>query len=405
MKNVAISGWELNLPSIVNFEQLSEQLLLKRTIKTEKYFSDDYFVEYFKFNHNPAVIPYQNIPNNHFEILTRLIHNSLKRANITLEKLRASRTIMYLAGHGPRADFMDYQGFYDKNDAEDVQYSPQIKSLHAASFAQDELANKLWAEYQLDFPPIPIYCASNSALMAVHIGHNEISQDMADIVIVLSWNSLLLQDIAFMDSQGMLVEAHAQPLSKYSDGVTLSDGYAVMILESQQQINSRQYLVPAYIYHSVFMQSNAERTMGGTLFNFYTISKVISQLLDLSHYLPSDIGAIFIHGNGSIISDKAETVAITNIFKQPIPIISYKGQIGYISNCSGIIDLMIIADSLKNNRLIPSTTHYPIDDGMEVNFLTNQECVNYSAKPILKIGLGMDGSIIAMLLIANGEQG
>ena len=31
-----------------------------------------------------------------------------------------------------------------------------------------------------------------------------------------------------------------------------------------------------------------------------------------------------------------------------------------------------------------------------------QECVNYSAKPILKIGLGMDGSIIAMLLIANG---
>lgn len=357
MKNVAISGWELNLPSIVNFEQLSEQLLLKRTIKTEKYFSDDYFVEYFKFNHNPAVIPYQNIPNDHFEILTRLIHNSLKRANITLEKLRASRTIMYLAGHGPRADFMDYQGFYDKNDAEDVQYSPQIKSLHAASFAQDELANKLWAEYQLDFPPIPIYCASNSALMAVHIGHNEISQDMADIVIVLSWNSLLLQDIAFMDSQGMLVEAHAQPLSKYSDGVTLSDGYAVMILESQQQINSRQYLAPAYIYHSVFMQSNAERTMGGTLFNFYTISKVISQLLDLSHYLPSDIGAIFIHGNGSIISDKAETVAITNIFKQPIPIISYKGQIGYISNCSGIIDLMIIADSLKNNRLISPRLH------------------------------------------------
>ena len=46
-------------------------------------------------------------------------------------------------------------------------------------------------------------------LMAVHIGHNEISQDMADIVIVLSWNSLLLQDIAFMDSQGMLVEARS----------------------------------------------------------------------------------------------------------------------------------------------------------------------------------------------------
>lgn len=52
---------------------------------------------------------------------------------------------------------------------------------------------------------------------------------MADVVIVLSWNSLLFTRYSFMDSQGMLVEAHAQPLSKYSDGVTLSDGYAVIL--------------------------------------------------------------------------------------------------------------------------------------------------------------------------------
>lgn len=404
MKNVAISGWEIDLPSMANFNLLSEQLLSKSPIKTEKYFTDDYFTEYFKLNHNPAVIQYKNKENNIFEKLTRLINNSLRRANITLEKFRCSRVKMYLAGHGPRADFIDYQGFYDKNDVEDVQYSPQIKSLHATSYAQDELANKLFTEYQLDFPPIPIYCASNSALMAVHIGHNEISQDMADFVVVLSWNSLLLQDIAFMDSQGMLVEEYAQPLSKYSDGVTLSDGYAVIILENQQHTHARKYLAPAYISHTRFMQSNAERAMGGTLFNFYTISKAISQLLEISHYLPSDIGAIFIHGNGSIISDKAETIAIANIFKQPIPIISYKGQIGYVSNCSGIIDLMIIADSLKNNRLISSNTHYPIDDAMGLHFLVNQGCVKYNAKPVLKIGLGMDGSIIVMILMANKDQ-
>ena len=45
MKNVAISGWEIDLPSMANFNLLSEQLLSKSPIKTEKYFTDDYFTE------------------------------------------------------------------------------------------------------------------------------------------------------------------------------------------------------------------------------------------------------------------------------------------------------------------------------------------------------------------------
>lgn len=403
MNRVVISGWELNLPSIKNFNILLKQLISKKSIKSEKYFKEDYLSDYFKFKLNPSVIKYKNNKNSLLRILKKLIDNSIRNANLSQEKLRHSRIKIYLTGQGPRADFIHYQGFYDKNDAEDVSYSPNIKYLHSKYYAQDELSKKLFEEYLLDYPPIPLYCASNSALMGVHIGHKEISQGMADIVIVLSWNSLVMQDIAFMESQNMLVDEYAQPFSKQSDGVVLSEGYCAIILENDEYIKERAHLFSAYISHSIFIQSNAERVMGGALFSFHTISKVILQILAKANLSPTDIGAIFIHGNGSIISDKAEAIAISTIFKENInvPIISYKGQIGYISNCSGIIDLMIMSHSLKYKELIPSITHYPINDSMDLNFLSNKNAVKYDNKPMLKIGLGMDGSIIAMILMAN----
>lgn len=406
MKKVGISGWEIDLPRINHFDMLSELLLSQDHVKSEPYFNDEFLTQYFKLNHNPQIIKYKNKKNNIYKKIKALIDNGLKKAKLTIENLKQARVKFYIAGHGPRADYFDYQGFYDKNDAEDVYCSPKMKNLHARSYGQDKLSTQLFKDYALNWPPIPIYCASNSALMSVHIGQQEISIGITDIVIILSWNDTLIQDISFMDGQNMLVNRYAQPFSQYSDGVVLSGGYAVCILENKEYAEKRGHTLSAYIDYSLFMQSNAERNIGGTLFSFYTISKILTNILALSPYSSIDIGAIFIHGNGSIISDKAEAMAILSVFKENIniPILSYKGQIGYVSNCSGIIDLMIMADSFNHKRLIPSFSHYPVNDTGNLNFLSNQPILEYQGEPMLKIGLGMDGSIIAMIVTAENRS-
>lgn len=402
-KKVVLSGWDVKLPFYKNFNMLSQSLMDKKTVRGEKYFSNDAMAFYYKFTNNPNVVKFFNNKINFYEIINKIIDDVLKKAKITHEILIKRKVKIYLAGQGARADLLDYQGFYDKNDAEDVACSPGIKNLHSNQYAQDYISNKLFKNYQLNWPPITIYCASNSALMATHIGYQEISYGATDIVIILSWSDILLQDVSFMDSQNMLAKEYAQPFSKYSDGVMLSAGYSVLILENAEQAKKRVDQTPIYINQSLFMQNNASRHSGGTTFNFYTISKSILKTLDLSQYKPSDIGAIFIHGNGSIISDKAEAMAITNVFKDfnNIPILSYKGQIGYVSNCSGIIDLMIMADCLNRGIIIPSVSTYPIDDALDLNFLSNKSIMPYCGKPMLKLGLGMDGSIIVMILTTN----
>lgn len=397
---VVISGWELKLPSIDNFNAMIELLLSKGRVSSEKYLDNDNLVGFYKLNKNPDIIKEKKIEENQCEKIKKIIDNALKKSGLTKEYIKKNRTKIYIAGQGLRADLSNFQGFYDKNDIEDVKYTPSIKKLHSIEYSQDMLSKNLFDDYNLEWPPITLYNASNSALMAVNLGFNDIEKNESDIVIILSWTDVLLQDIAFMDNQNLLASKFAQPLSKFSDGVILSDGYAVLILENFDFAKKRNKKDLITIKSVVFNQNFSERNIGGSSFNFSTISKTILKALDFANYLPSQIGAIFIHGNGSITSDKAEEMAILNVFNgyERIPILSYKGQIGYSSNCSGAIDLMIIARTLQDQSLIPSTSNLPLNEELTLNFFSDQKIISYYRLPILKIGLGMDGSIIAMVL-------
>lgn len=397
---VVISGGELSLPYIKNCDSVFDFLKSKKRVLSDKYLDREELIDFYNLNKNPDIIKVKDTGKEMYGKIKKLIDDALNNAGITKEEIKNNRTNIYISGQGLRADLSNFQGFYDKNDIEDVNYTPSIKKLHSIEYSQDMLSKNLFDDYHLEWPPITLYNASNSALMAVNIGFNDIKENNFDIVIIVSWTDVLLQDIAFMDNQNMLASIFSQPFSKYSDGVILSDGYAVLILENMSLAKKRNKKNFIVINSIVFNQNFSIRNIGGYSFNFSTISKTILSALEFANYSPRQIGAIFIHGNGSINSDKSEEMAILNVFNEmtDIPILSYKGQIGYVSNCSGIIDLMIIAKSLQENSLIPSTSNCYLNDQSNLNFLSDEDVVNYDRSPVLKIGLGMDGSIIAMVL-------
>ena len=397
-----LSGWEINLPTINDFNELINKLTANECVQENKWFNDEDLVTELELYGNPSVVTYHNKPHTLDFFLKELIDKSLKKAKLDKTKLQGRRVRFYLAGHGMRTDLNNYQGFYNKNDVEDINYSPSIKKLHAKYYAQDHLANELLRYYGLTWPPISIYGTSNSALMATHIGNKAINNGELDVVVVISWLDIYLQDILFIDGQDMLVQEYAQPFSLASDGAILSEGYAVLILESESHLNKRQFHPRVYLNYSGCMQSHGERNSN---VSFYTISKVIENTMETLNLNESELGAVFAHGNGSIISDKAEAMAIENLLKNnlDIPVLSYKGQIGYISNCSGIIDLMIMTEAIINKRILPSVSHYPIIGNLKFNFFSDTEPLPYNKKCMLKLGLGMDGSIITMVLSSYQE--
>lgn len=71
--------------------------------------------------------------------------------------------------------------------------------------------------------------------------------------------------------------------------------------------------------------------------------------------------AIIPHGNGSSVSDKAEAKAIAMLTEgHPVPVLAYKGQIGYTATGSGIVDLIIGHHSLTQQELISPLVMTPL---------------------------------------------
>jgi 3-oxoacyl-(acyl-carrier-protein) synthase len=87
-----------------------------------------------------------------------------------------------------------------------------------------------------------------------------------------------------------------------------------------------------------------------------------------------------------------------------VPVVSYKGQVGYMESCCGLLDLMLAADALQQRRLLALTTRYPINDSLQIHVHADSPPLALKRQHILKSGIGLDGSAIAMVISANSED-
>lgn len=89
---------------------------------------------------------------------------------------------------------------------------------------------------------------------------------------------------------------------------------------------------------------------------------------------------------------------MTLLPEQPLPVLAYKGQIGYTTTGSGIIDLIIGHYSLCHGELVSPTGTAEIREKFNQYVLLNKGTVKHDKHHLLKMGLGVDGSIIAIVM-------
>jgi 3-oxoacyl-(acyl-carrier-protein) synthase len=331
------------------------------------------------------------------DLIYRLIEEAMAQAGLTSAALAGASVRVYLTGLGPRIDAMDYKSFYDKNDIEDVALSASIKNLHVRNMSQDYLAFKLAEKYRLQILPAAMHCTSNSALTAIHLGCQAIERGGLDLVCIINCSKINTQDIWFLENQSMLASKVVQPFGKNSQAVLFAEGCSVMLLERDGYRGSQER------HNAVRLKSNYIQTSAGRSHDTGWLSsnllKVMRSVLSEAAVTPEQLCAIIPHGNGSSTSDKSEAKAISMLVgEQKIPVLAYKGMMGYTATGSGIIDLIIGAEALRKGELIPAVANDEISDEISHQLLVNQPVMSHQKLHLLKTGLGVDGSIIGVVI-------
>lgn len=342
------------------------------------------------------------------QAIDRVVAQALRDANLDEASLSGADVRVYLAGHGMRADFADFAGYENRNDEEDQLYFPRLKQLNASNYAQDELAHRIARRYRLARLPVPVYTASCSAMSALYVAHQAIRSGAVRTALVVGWMQYTLQDIVFLGTQGVLSVGDSQPFSAHSGGMLPTDGACALLLQAGDDMAASATLQRPRLASCTAYQSSGEASRPMSA-DFRAIASTMERALEAAGQQPANIACVFPHGNGVPASDKPEAMAILKIWgAHGVPVVSYKGQSGYISVCSGLVDLFAIADALANQRVLPARTRMPLDDTLQIDLHVDRAALPLGGRAILKSAVGLDGSVVACVVtqgpLSGGSQ-
>lgn len=391
--------------------QMVEQLQARRSAAYTPYFASSAGSESYGMPFNPLHVAMPTLANGRRNsgrgdvptaevLLADVIAAALADAGLEADVLRGKRVRMYIAGQGIQADFMGFAAFMQRNDREDLLFNPAIKDLHCSTHLEEGLARVLMKRYGLAFPPVSLTTASCSSLSALQLACKAIESGSLDLALVVSWQQVSLYNLVFMSGLNSLAREVAQPFSAGTEGVMLGAGVAAAVLESPAHLRAREGRGQLRVAGLAMAQGSGSGR-GGQSFSpdFRAIAKTIEEALAKAGVQAAQIGCVFAHGNGIRGSDQAELMALRKVWgEQGIPVVSYKAQLGYQVAVSGLTDLAILEDAMRQRRLLGFAANAELDTASGVHLHAAAEPLVLDSPWILKLSLGIEGSIAACTL-------
>lgn len=147
-------------------------------------------------------------------------------------------------------------------------------------------------------------------------------------------------------------ELSPRPFDKKRDGLVVSEGASILILENERSIIQRgaqsrlesfaEFVAGAYLCESSHMsQSNSQQMI-----------KTMSLALERAQLASSDIQYINAHATGTLQGDGQECAAIEAIFKDQVPVSSLKGHFGHSMAACGVTEIIASLLMIESGTLI-----------------------------------------------------
>jgi len=164
-----------------------------------------------------------------------------------------------------------------------------------------------------------------------------------------------------------------KPFDKYRDGIVLSEGGTVLVLEELQHALNRG----AQIY--------AEIVGFGTTHDAYHITqpapdgeqaeKAIRMALEDANVHPEQVDYVCAHGSGTIMNDQVETMVVKNVFnsnEKSILMSSIESMIGHPLGAAGAIKAAACSLAIKHGIVPPTINYEHPDPQCDLDYAPNE---------------------------------
>ena len=165
----------------------------------------------------------------------------------------------------------------------------------------------------------------------------------------------------------------SKPFDKNRDGFVLSEGAAVLVLESRESANKRGVNILATLagYGSTADANHITQPAPGGEGGVRAMNEAIVN----AEINTNQIDYINAHGTSTPLNDKFETMAMKTVFGTEInniAISSTKSMTGHLLGASGAVEAVISVKSLNENIVPPTINLNELDPECDLNYTPNK---------------------------------
>jgi 3-oxoacyl-[acyl-carrier-protein] synthase II len=186
-----------------------------------------------------------------------------------------------------------------------------------------------------------------------------------------------------------------RPFDRDRDGLVVSEGAGVVILESEEHAQKRGVKPIAELRGGVYASDGVHMAHPQS----DSMAQVMKSCLERTGVDVSEIGYVNAHATGTEIGDREEIVATQKVVGTSVPVSSLKGHFGHSLAACGVIESIASIEMMNTDTLIGTRNLANIDQELvEVDFVT---CTRKSSVDMVLVNNFAFGGVATSLIFGK----
>jgi 3-oxoacyl-[acyl-carrier-protein] synthase-1 len=242
----------------------------------------------------------------------------------------------------------------------------------------------------LQGPAYVVSTACSSSAKVFGIAQRMMACGLIDAALVGGVDSLCLTTLYGFNSLQLVSSQPCRPFDAQRDGISIGEGAAFVLLESDQQAQLGDILL------SGVGESSDAHHMSSPHPEGRGARQAMQAALDMAGLRPESIDYINLHGTATSANDAAEDAGVTALFGTHTACSSTKGHTGHTLGAAGGVEAVICALALRHGFVPGGVGTQSLDPSLHCNYLlANQE---RELTHTLSNSFGFGGSNCSLLL-------
>jgi 3-oxoacyl-[acyl-carrier-protein] synthase-1 len=230
----------------------------------------------------------------------------------------------------------------------------------------DVLAKNVADFFGFQTQPIVVSNACVSGILAVSVAKRMIQSELYDNIFVVAGDEVSEFVLSGFNAFQAMSDLPCKPYSKNRTGVSLGEATAAVLVSAEAK-NSKIKIIGDSSINDANHISGPSRTGEG-------LFRSIQNALKEAQIEANKLDYISAHGTATPFNDEMESIALSRLDLQNVPVNSLKGFYGHTLGASGLLETVIAIESANQNKLFESKGFDEIGVSENINVIEkNQE--------------------------------